>query len=223
MSETNKVQITLTPPKVQAVEFGIDGLTDLLCCALPAFIDNKEEKRKRRAKSAKGNQPTPEDDAEPTGSPEEQFKRSLYHLPDGTLAFPSSAIQAACATYLCRFNPINPRYAKDTPPVFYGATFMLDELMPIICSNPPRMQHDIARNSRGKRIDIYRGAFKDWKMRVAMEFNPDIITLERLINALNGAGRSVGVGAHRPECRGRFGRFVVTSAALLEVKEREAA
>lgn len=237
MSEDKGTVITLSRPKLQAVEFGVVGLTSLICCALPPVIDKKEDKAKRKAKAAKGGLPDDADHAEPTGAPVEQFRMSLYPMAGvmpvgeitptsdggGLFGFPSSGMQASCATFLQRFNPINPKYARDTPPVFYGATFMLDELI-LIVGDGPHMRHDIARNSRGKRIDVYRGEFKaGWKMLVKMEFDANIITLDRLSNALDGAGRKVGIGAWRPECRGRFGRFEVESATIIKIAEKELA
>jgi hypothetical protein len=46
-------------------------------------------------------------------------------------------------------------------------------------------------------------------MLIRMELQTDVITPERLVNALVAAGRRVGIGAWRPECGGRFGRFRV--------------
>jgi hypothetical protein len=239
MSEDKGTVITLSRPKLQEVHFGIVGLTNLICCALPRKIKDEEAVVVRRRKPLKGNLPEKSDDAEPTGTPEQQFRKSLYPmcgtLPPGAIiampdggglwGFPSSAIQASCATFLQRFNPINPKYTKDTPPVFYGATFMVDEMIPIV-GDGPHMRHDIVRNSRGKRLDTYRGEFKKgWTMLVKMEFDANIITLERLTNALDGAGRKVGIGAWRPECRGRFGRFEVDqeSITLVKIGEKEEA
>lgn len=218
MSE-GPVVIKLTPPKFDAVEFEITGRTDLLNGALPEKISNPVKTENRRKKPVKGNLPMPEDEVEPTDPEDVQFQKSLYHLPDGTFGFPTSAIQAACSTYIQRFEPINPKYARDSKPVFYGATFMADEMVQIICSNPPYKRHDIARNSRGKRIDVYRGAFKNWKLRFVMQYNPNVITLSRLVNALNAAGQMVGIGPWRPECAGRFGRFTVTKITKLEREE----
>jgi hypothetical protein len=223
MSESEKgTIITLNRPKLEEVHFEIIGLTNLLCCALPPKIEDPEKKSKRKAKAAKGGLPDAADHAEPTGSPEDLFRASLYPLPDNQgYGFPSAGIQASCATALQRFNPINPKFAKDTPPVFYGATFMLDELIPIV-GDGPHMRHDIGRNAKKRAIDLYRGEFKaGWKMLVRMEFDANVITLDRLTNALDSAGRKVGIGAWRPECRGRFGRFEVVSATLVKTCGKE--
>jgi hypothetical protein len=224
MSENEGTKITIRKANLQVLDVELLGATDLICSSAPKQIAKITDKAARKAKALKGNLPDDLDAAEPTGGPDDQFRASLYRVEgaDGFF-FPSSAIQRALATYLQRFNPINPKYARDTSPVVYGATFMVDEMLPIVAVEGPIMRHDIARNSRGKLIDVYRGSFKGWKLNARIEFDADVITKDRLLDGLHHAGRKVGIGAWRPERSGRFGRFTLGAVSLTKGSAEEVA
>lgn len=220
MSENDKgTTITIREANRQILEMDLFGLTDLICSAPPKVIDNKAGKAARKKAARAGGLPDDADNASGAGTPDEQFRASLYRVEGQEgFYFPSSAVQRSLATYIQRFNPINPKYARDTTPVVYGATFMLDEMLKIEAKEGPIMRHDIARNSRGKLIDVYRGSFKGWRLHIRIEFDADVITKDRLVNGLYHAGTKVGIGAWRPERAGRFGRFAIDRSTITVVK-----
>jgi len=60
------------------------------------------------------------------------------------------------------------------------------------------------------RIMRYRPLFKEWKLVFNISFE-DEISSDVLKEALEIAGRYVGIGDWRPEKKGKFGKFQVTS------------
>jgi len=55
----------------------------------------------------------------------------------------------------------------------------------------------------------YRPIFREWSVTLPIVYNPNSITPEIIVNALNIAGFSNGVGEWRPEKNGIYGRFHV--------------
>jgi len=75
----------------------------------------------------------------------------------------------------------------------------------------PRMREDMVRLN-GQTADIrYRGGFVEWKAVLSIRYNTRVLTAEQLVNLLNIAGFSVGVGEWRSERDGGFGLFHVAT------------
>ncbi len=68
----------------------------------------------------------------------------------------------------------------------------------------------------------YRSQYNNWSLSLAVEFSPDMISPEKIINVVSRAG-SVGIGAWRPEKDGIFGQFHIDpdSVTLTEEKLRK--
>ena len=60
------------------------------------------------------------------------------------------------------------------------------------------------------RIMRYRPMFKQWMLEFIIEFD-DEIAVDAIKEALEIAGKYVGIGDWRPEKKGKFGKFQVTS------------
>ncbi len=60
------------------------------------------------------------------------------------------------------------------------------------------------------RIMRYRPMFKDWKLKFTIE-SEDEIAKEAIKEVLEIAGKYVGIGDWRPEKKGKYGKFQVTS------------
>jgi hypothetical protein len=68
----------------------------------------------------------------------------------------------------------------------------------------------INRNTRG-RIIIDRPLMKDWELAFKIKVLDDGIPIEVLKDALEHGGKYVGIGAWRPDLKGKYGKFMVTS------------
>lgn len=70
---------------------------------------------------------------------------------------------------------------------------------------------DFVKNAGiGRVADLrFRADFHEWVMRLEMEYEPSMISLDDIVNLLTSAGHSVGIGEYRVEKGGEWGRFEV--------------
>jgi hypothetical protein len=64
--------------------------------------------------------------------------------------------------------------------------------------------------STGGRILCYRPCFHDWKLDFTLQVDEEMISLKLVRDIVDAAGKRVGLGDFRPDCKGPFGKFVVT-------------
>ena len=74
----------------------------------------------------------------------------------------------------------------------------------------PHIREDMVKVGMGVADIRYRGQFDNWYMDFDLEYNASgAVTLEQIINCINGGGYACGIGEWRPEKDGSFGRFHV--------------
>jgi hypothetical protein len=78
-----------------------------------------------------------------------------------------------------------------------------------IHGSEPRMREDMVRVFGGVSDMRYRAEYEHWSVDLVFEYNERAITVQQLVDLVNLAGFSVGVGNWRPEKDGTFGRFAV--------------
>jgi hypothetical protein len=72
------------------------------------------------------------------------------------------------------------------------------------------MREDPVVVSNGRKDLRYRGELRDWDANLTIEYNADVISAEQIVNLLNIAGFSTGLGEMRPgKTGGNYGRFKV--------------
>lgn len=64
--------------------------------------------------------------------------------------------------------------------------------------------------STGGRILCHRPCFHDWKLELTLDIDTDLISLKLVREVVDAAGKRIGLGDFRPDCKGSFGKFVVT-------------
>ena len=62
----------------------------------------------------------------------------------------------------------------------------------------------------GGRILCHRPCFNDWRLSFTLSIDPDLISTSLVREILDSAGKRIGLGDFRPDCKGPFGKFVVT-------------
>lgn len=73
-------------------------------------------------------------------------------------------------------------------------------------------------NTKGRNATC-RPMLNDWEVDFQLEYDSDEVPLEVLKEALDYAGKRVGVGDWRPQKKGTFGRFIVTNFKNIEPKK----
>ena len=64
--------------------------------------------------------------------------------------------------------------------------------------------------STGGRISTHRPCFHDWKLSFHLELDDAVVSIQLLREILDVAGKRIGLGDFRPDCKGPFGKFVVS-------------
>lgn len=166
------------------------------------------EKQMKKAKSAKE-----------AKDPRADFEASMYRMADGGYGFPSVAFKNAAVTAgtsVAGLTKIAARQAfhilgedADIVGAFEGSKSRVNLVR--IEGGDPSMREDTVRVGMGTADLRYRPEFSDWKARVTVRYNRNVLSESQILNLLNVAGFAVGVGEWRPEKDGQYGMFHVES------------
>jgi hypothetical protein len=63
--------------------------------------------------------------------------------------------------------------------------------------------------STGGRILCHRPCFHDWKLSFTLGIDTEMVSIKLLREIVDAAGKRIGLGDFRPDCKGPFGKFVV--------------
>lgn len=186
--------ITLPPQDLRIAAISLVGTA-------PLIQHRWSEKNKRQMRDRQTKKAT---QGRETRNPEQDFRDSLYVLPDGTYCMPSLAFKNAAVTACSQVAGVTKVQAR-------GAFHVLGEFVPLL--GEPRMREDMVRlGGFGGVADLrYRGEFPEWSCILQVEYAANVISLQQLATLFDYAGFAVGVGEWRPEKDGSFGRFRVAS------------
>ena len=73
----------------------------------------------------------------------------------------------------------------------------------------------------GGRILCHRPMFQDWRLSFRIELDSEIIGPKLLRQIVDAAGKRIGLGDFRPDCKGPFGKFVVVEWTVEAVDGEE--
>ena len=141
-------------------------------------------------------------------TPEEQFRSGLYPMngnaEEGPYGFPAGGIQGAMVS-------AGGRYTNAKMTVLRGLFSVKADLLEIE-SAPPTMRTDAVTNRQKGKAIAYRPQFWPWTMEVPLIFNTTLMNVQTILELLQIAGHSIGIGAWRVENNGTFGTFQVVGA-----------
>jgi hypothetical protein len=132
--------------------------------------------------------------------PEQDFRESLYRMPDGkgcgvpSLAFKNAAV-TACTSLGKSITKVQARQA------FH----VIGELVRI--EGEPSMREDMVRVGMGTADIRFRGEFLKWACILEVRYNARVLSAEQIVNIINTSGFAVGICEWRPECNGAHGMF----------------
>jgi hypothetical protein len=156
--------------------------------------------------------------------PVEDFKASLYRLPDNqgfgipATALKSSAVTAANDVELKKtemrraFHVVGDLVKIDAPPITEPLTAEDIEYAPEITfehAQGASMRSDMVRLALSTADIRFRAQFPKWSITFLVEYNSRVISKSQLVNLFNVAGFGVGLCEFRPEKGGSWGRFEV--------------
>lgn len=145
-------------------------------------------------------------------NPEECYQNARYLDDQGRDCVPVGALRGAIISA--------GRFVDGLPMTkIKGAVFFVDDLIPIECEKVV-MREDHVRNGGPNGVaDLrYRPEYHGWRLKLRIQFNANVITRNELLNLIQAAGFSVGIGEWRPEkCAGQHGRFDIDGTSVHEV------
>jgi hypothetical protein len=190
-------------PKIEVPGLKIERFTMTIVGDSPLISHRFSEKAKKMMldkmmkKASPGREPK---------DPEAEFESSLYKIPgeNGMYGFPAMGFKNGAV-----------RAAKSIPDMAmtdargWFHVICEDHMLLPLRYQELRMGEDAVRPSRGGADLRYRGYFYGWETDITVEYNSATISPEQIALLFDIAGFSVGVGDHRPEKNGPYGRYHV--------------
>lgn len=216
LMETKKWQ--LNAPNIVAMKVKIVGTT-------PLIFHKWSEKAKRmildkqQKKANKGRE---------IRDPDREYNESFYFNSEANVAFPALSIKQAMVN--------SARNVEGLPmTLLRGCVFVKGDEDGMIelqykgktisdkeakaQKNGAEMREDMVRIGMGTADLRYRGQISiGWSMDLLIQFNADVISTEQVLNLLQIAGFSSGLGEWRPERNGDFGTFEVQKTSAKPTK-----
>jgi len=142
--------------------------------------------------------------------PEEQAELAAYRDPEGQLFIPAIAVQRALvgAATFSKGKGRASLQKQVAAGVFVSPERLILNLQTYIVDQRPV----VIPATRG-RIVRYRPRFDEWQVKFSIEYDEALLTGTQLRRVVDDAGSRVGLLDFRPERKGPFGRFIVTSWA----------
>lgn len=186
----------------------IEGVTPLIC---NKFTDEAAES------ATNGNRASAVGDK---GTPLEQAEKKLYIGHDGKPMIPQPNL-FRCIIDGGKFFKAGKSKVTTIKSSLIPACLSIEEVeIPIIHKEPWRVDTRAVRiPSTGGRILCHRPLFDDWRLEFTMTLDPTILSVKMLREIVDAAGKRIGLGDFRPDCKGPFGRFAVVEWAVEEQKK----
>ncbi len=175
----------------------------------PLVIHQFSEKSKKEIRDKQQKKPKK---VKEERNPEEEFQAAKYFNEDGLECAPITAIKKAIISAATAFDDITKTGLRQA--VFIRPVRGVGLFVPIEKHDGTPavgvMREDavtIGINTRGL---TYRPEYKEWQLRINIEFNPRIVSEEQLLALVDQAGWGVGICEGRPERSSAlsWGRFV---------------
>lgn len=177
---------------VREVEFTLKGLDALVTHKWSEKA--KKEMRDKQQKKARG--------PREAKNPSAEYESARYLDAQGRDCIPAIAFKKAIVDAAS--------FSDDaTKVILRGSVFVLGDLIPIEYDTIG-MREDVVRVQMSTDLR-YRPEYLGWHMKIRVQYDASQISLEQLVNFVGRAGFSIGIGEHRPQKNGQFGRFTIAT------------
>jgi hypothetical protein len=156
------------------------------------------------------------------GTPREQAEKTAYQDEKGYLYVPQQNL-FACLINAGKFHKVGKSKVTTMKSSLVPAGIaMLDGLvLPILSpkSNKGLKQFEVDSRrvvipSTGGAVMRHRARVDDWRIRFSIEVDLELFSPDFVRTLVDDAGKKIGLGDYRPERKGPFGKFKVTSWAV---------
>lgn len=189
------------------INIRIDGTTPLIC---NRFTDAAAESASNGSRGSSAGQDR--------GTPLEIAQSKLYIGNDGNPMIPQPNL-LRCLVEGGRFTKIGKSQvttAKSS--ILYACVDVQGAEVPIIHNQPWKVDTRAVRiPSTGGRILAHRPMFDDWALEFVVDLDTSILGEKLLRQIIDDAGKRIGMGDFRPQCKGPYGRFVVNKWEVVKI------
>lgn len=202
-----KMELSLPVIKVSRMKFTIKGLTAVITNKFSEKARQQIEDKQQKKAKATGRQKR---------DPKKEYEASMYRLPDGSHCIKAIAVKKAM---------VNAAKDDKKGAVVRRSVFVLadghgddgDELIKLKAK--PQMNKTIKICKNGSADLRYRALYDPWSADITIEFIPNLISAEQILNYIQLAGFCVGIHEDRPmgkesNSTGDKGRFCVVSTSV---------
>ena len=195
--QSKEESLTLKALSIEQMSVSVKGISPLIMHkwsekAIKMMLD------KQMKKAVKGREKK---------NPKEDVEACTYRDSDGDVCIPSNMFKQAIVGAVRNVEGL-------TMTIVRGALFVTGDKDGNIKLKYGEMvpRQDMVRVSMGSADIRFRPEFRDWSATMTIQYNPQVISAEQIINLVNLAGFSVGICEWRPEKNGDFGRFQVVKS-----------
>jgi hypothetical protein len=190
---------------VKDIKITIQGVTPLMC---NRFTDEAAAKATNGSTIING--------AGNRGTPREQAESRLYIGQDGVTTVIPQPNLLRCVVEGGRFHKAGKKQiTTKKESMLYSCVDIVETEFPIVHNDPWHPDsRPVVIPSTGGRILCHRPMFNDWSLEFTLSVDDQFINLNLMRQIVDDAGRRVGLGDFRPDRKGPFGKFVVTSWAV---------
>lgn len=188
--KNEKQKISISPINTKTIDVWVGGET---------MLQNRQtDKVKETMRGYQTGNRKPQDKTKQT--PKEMLKDKTHFTSDGKVGFPATGFKKGLVEVAGNFG----LYKKD----IRGNVFVLGNIIPL---QYKKTTTNVAWGKiMGKRpIEITRPEYQNWKCKLTIKYNSDALSAEQIVNLLNWAGFSQGIGDWRPACGGSYGQYQV--------------
>ena len=194
--------ITLKPITQSTLSFWIVGISPLIQHAWSekglAMMRMTAAERKKRQKTAR--------------NPEEEAESSCYRTDSGDHGIPLLAFKAALIGAAHKDFGLEKTLLRKSffiPSTDSGSVTAME-------TDGYHIREDIVRIGANQTDLRYRPQFNQWRANIVAQIDAELLRPEDVVNLVNRAGFSVGIGEWRPEKGGEFGRFELDATQPIE-------
>lgn len=188
-------QIKLKPIQPKVISFWITGTSPMIQHAWNekalAMLRMTASERKKQPKEKR--------------NPEELATACMHKTPQGDPALPMLAFKASLIGAAHKDLGIEKTLVRKA--VYLSHKHYVGDLLTPLVGSDPVIREDIVKVGMNQTDIRYRPMFEEWSANIVLQIDPDLINEQDIVNLVNRAGFSVGLGEWRPEKGGEYGRF----------------
>lgn len=197
--------IKMKPIKQQKISFFIVGTSSLIQHAWSEKGLSQMRMTAQERKKVKKTARTPEEDA----------AAACYRTDSGQIGIPLTAFKASLISAAHKDFGLEKTLLRKA---FFIPCEDSNYIVPMEAEDYV-VREDIVKVGIRQTDLRYRPEFKKWRVRIEAQIDAELLTPDDIVNLVNRAGFSVGIGEWRPEKGGEYGRFKFDESQPIEVTE----